>query len=451
MDLILKNVRCLLPHPENRLQVIEEETNIAVKDGWIAQVGSPVHIPAKKTMSFKNLYVLPGLIDTQVHFREPGMEHKEDLSSGSRAALKGGVTAFFDMPNTNPPTVTESAWKDKMRRAENRSFCDFAFYLGADGKSRPEDSMALRAGFPGVKIFMGRSTGNLLLDDESRLKEVVARAQGAVAVHSEDEARLKERKPLAFRRPRHPRNHPVWRDVETALISTQRIVNIARKAGKSVHILHISSAEEMDFLKNHRRFVTAEVTPQHLTLAAPECYDMHNSLAQMNPPIRSARHRDALWKALAEGYVDVLGSDHAPHTLEEKQNLYPDSPAGFPGVQTMLPLMLDHVHCRRLSLKRLVQLLAHNPARIFKIKNQGLIQKGMKAHFTVVDLKARRRIEKSWLASKNRWSPFANRPVTGWPVAVFLYGKLVMREDEILSPPAGKAMEFHPSGFETGA
>ena len=378
-------------------------------------------------------------------FREPGLEHKEDMAHGSLASLKGGITAFFDMPNTLPPTTTKEALEDKIQRASGRSWCDFAFYMGAEKKGNPSlESEGLSAGFCGLKIFMGRSTGGLLIKDEKRLEEVIGSFKGVIAIHSEDEERLNARKYLSEKEPRHPRNHPLWRDEETALISTKKVVRIAEKKKKSIHILHISTEEEMAFLKDHRRFVSTEVTPQHLTLLAPECYERWGTLVQMNPPIRDKRHQEALWKAVESGLVDVLGSDHAPHTFAEKQKFYPDSPAGFPGTQTLLPLMLDHVSKGRLDLKLLVRLLAHNPVRIFKIKNQGFIREGCKAHFTVVDLKANRRIESSWLASKSPWSPFEGKTVTGWPMATFLYGKSVVKEDEVRGGPLGRPVEFLP-------
>ena len=442
-DLILKDGTALLSHPDNSDQVVEESVDIAVKNGVIKKIGSCQGIKAKQVLSQKHLYILPGLIDTQVHFREPGMEHKEDMAHGSLAALKGGISTFFEMPNTIPPTTTNEAFEDKIKRASGRSWCDFAFYMGAAKDNIPFlKSLKPKTGLCGIKVFMGRSTGGLLLNDEKLLEQVIGDANVRVAVHSEDEERLKSRKHFAEQTPPHPKNHPLWRDEETALISTKKAVAVAERLKKPVHILHISTEEEMVFLKHHREFVSTEVTPQHLSLSAPECYEKWGTLVQMNPPIRSERHRQALWKALREGTVDMIGSDHAPHTLEEKKKPYPLSPAGFPGTQTLLPLMLNHINKGRLNLKLLVKLLAHNPAKIFQLKNQGFIKEGLKAHFTVVDLKATRKIETNWLASKCGWSPFAEQTVTGWPVAVFLYGKPAMTENEVKGVPSGKPIEF---------
>ena len=451
-DLILKDGISLLPHPDNPDRVVEESVDIAVKNGLIYKIGSCQGIKAEKILSQKHLHILPGLIDTQVHFREPGMEHKENIAQGSLAALKGGMSAFFEMPNTIPPTTTNEAFADKIRRADGRSWCDFAFYMGAAKNNIPFlKDLKPKTGLCGIKVFMGRSTGGLLLDDEKLLEEVISGARVRVAVHSEDEERLKSRRHLANTPPPHPKNHPFWRDEKTALISTKKAVAVAEKLKKPIHILHISTEEEMVFLKSHRKFVSTEVTPQHLSLSAPECYEKWGSLVQMNPPIREKRHQQALWKALREGLVDMIGSDHAPHTWEEKQKPYPLSPSGFPGTQTLLPLMLNHINKGRLDLKLLVKLLAHNPSKQFQLKNQGVIKEGLKAHFTVVDLKATRKIETHWLESKCGWSPFVGQTVTGWPIAVFLYGKPLMTEGEVKGAPPGQPIEFlsHSHGADS--
>ena len=445
-DLILKNACCLLPDPNNSLQVLEEFVDIGVKDGKIYQIGSLYKAVSKKEISLKGLYLLPGLIDTQVHFREPGLEHKEDLFHGSLAAIKGGITGFFEMPNTLPPTATPQDIENKIKRAEKNSWCDFAFYLGAikENKNNLSEWEGIE-GCPGVKLFLGHSTGNLVLEDDESLKVALTDRKRITAIHSEDEGRLKERAFLAHKKPAHPRNHPLWRDAETCLKSTRRIVELAKKSQANIHVLHVTTQQEIEFLSQHKDIASVEVTPQHLSLSAPDCYEQYGSLVQMNPPIREKSHQEALWKGLQSGVVDIIGSDHAPHTLEEKEKTYPDSPSGMPGVQTLLPLMLNHVNQGRLNLKKLVQLLAHNPASRFKLKNQGQIKKGYKAHFTVIDLKAKRKIEKKWLASKCGWSPFENWEVQGWPLFTFLNGKKVMAEDEVIGSPSGQKIEFETS------
>jgi len=442
-DIIIKDGHVLASHPQNPFQIIEEITDIGISNGYITKIGSLYKAEAKYTFKAKNLYILPGLIDTQVHFREPGMEHKEDIASGSRAALLGGITAFFEMPNTRPPTITESDLKDKLQRAEGRSWCDFSFFMGASPQNiQTLYQSANHKNSCGVKIFMGSSTGSLLLHETEHLDHALKTLNRKIAVHSEDEERLKERKKIVTENPGDVHLHAVWRDTECALLSTKKIVEIAKKYNKKVHILHVTTKEEINFLAENKNFSTVEVTPQHLTLKAPECYDELGTLAQMNPPIREEKHQQALWRGINSGVVTMLGSDHAPHTLEEKQKTYPYSPAGMPGTQTMVPIMLNHVNNKKLSLKRLVELLAINPHRYYGIKKQGLLCEGFKANITLIDLKHKRKITKDWLASKCQWSPFENKEITGWPFGVILNGIWAMRENETIGNPNGKAISF---------
>ena len=381
------------------------------------------------------------MIDTQVHFREPGAEHKEDLESGSRAAVMGGVTAVFEMPNTKPATTTAAALADKVGRATGRMYCDFAFYVGATPENADHlASLERLPGCCGVKLFMGSSTGSLLVAGDADIARVLASGRRRVAVHAEDESRLEERK--ALRREGDPASHPVWRDVETALRATRRLLDLARAAGRRVHVLHVTSAEEMALLAAHKDIASVEATPQHLTLAAPGCYQRLGTWAQMNPPIREARHRDALWAAIANGVVDVIGSDHAPHTTEEKAADYPASPSGMPGVQTLLPLLLDHAAQGRLGLERLVDLTSHGAARVFRLCAKGRLAVGFDADYTLVDLKRRWRIEENWLASKCGWSPFTGRELQGKPVGTLVRGRRVMWGDEILGPARGAPIRF---------
>ena len=415
--------------------------DIGVLNGRIAAIGDLPEAAAETVIDCRGLHVLPGVIDTQVHFREPGHEHKEDLATGSRAAVLGGVTAVFEMPNTAPPTTTEDAVREKIARATGRMYCDFAFYVGASAENVMDLPRLERLpGVAGVKVFMGSSTGSLLVDDDETLLRILSVIQRRAAFHSEDEARLKAR--LNVRIPGEPASHPQWRDVQTALTSTKRLLTLARKAGKRIHVLHVSTAEELPLLALARDFATVEVTPQHLTLSAEEAYAELGSFAQMNPPIREGRHRKALWRAVNSGLVDVIGSDHAPHTKDEKARPYPESPSGMPGVQTLLPIMLDHVNAGRLTLLRLVDLVCEGPHRVFQIAGKGRIAEGYDADFTIVDLKAERVIEESWLASKCGWSPFLGRRVRGWPVGTIVRGRRVMWEGEVIGDPEGAPVRF---------
>ena len=418
-----------------------EQTDIAIKDGRFAAIGDLADASADEILEVNGLTVLPGVIDTQVHFREPGIEHKEDLQSGSLAAVMGGVTAVFEMPNTKPPTTSKEAIEDKVARGRDRMHCDFAFYVGGTHENAAELPQLERMdGICGVKVFMGSSTGNLLVPDDDGVGDILKHIKRRAAFHSEDEYRLRERRPLA--ETGKVETHPVWRDAEAAISSTRRLIKLAREANQKIHVLHVTTEEEMQMLAANRDIVSVEVTPQHLTLVAPQAYEEIGTYAQMNPPIREARHRAALWKALEQGIVDVLGSDHAPHTKEEKAETYPHSPAGMPGVQTLLPVMLGHMAEGKLSLEKLVSLTSLNAVKLFNIKEKGEVKIGNHADLTFVDLKRSETISEDWVASRCGWSPFTGRTVTGWPVGTMVRGTRVMWQGELTAPSTGQPVKF---------
>jgi dihydroorotase len=409
--------------------------DIGLRDGKIAAIGDLSRASASERVNCRGLHILPGVIDTQVHFREPGATHKEDLESGSRGAVLGGVTAVFEMPNTNPLTTGVGELADKVSRASGRMHCDFAFWVGGtheNAKDIPE--LERLPGAAGIKVFMGSSTGSLLVADDEGIAAILSHARRRAAFHSEDEYRLEERKPL--RVAGDPSSHPVWRDEITALRSTQRLLRIAREQRALIHVLHVSTQEEIDLLAAHKDIASVEVTPHHLTLSADD-YARLGTLAQMNPPVRDARHRDGLWRGLAQGIVDVLGSDHAPHTLEEKARPYPDSPSGMTGVQTLVPLMLDHVNAGRLTLQRFADLTSAGPARLFGLAGKGRAAVGYDADLTLVDMKRRQTIRNGWIASRCGWTPYDGKEVTGWPVGTYVRGAKVMWEGEVVTPSTG--------------
>ena len=414
--------------------------DIGVSGGRIAGIGDLSAAAAETRVDCRGLHILPGIIDSQVHFREPGLEHKEDLATGGRGAVLGGVTSVFEMPNTNPQTTNAAALADKIARATGRMACDFAFWVGGTHDNIADISELERLpGAAGIKVFMGSSTGSLLVADDKGVLEILKRTRRRAAFHSEDEQRLIARK--GERIAGDPSSHPVWRDETVALTCTQRLVRLAREAHAQVHVLHITTREEIDFLSDAKDVASCEATPHHLTLGA-EDYARLGTKMQMNPPVRGAEHRQGVWRGVAEGVIDVLGSDHAPHTLEEKAKPYPESPSGMTGVQTLAPIMLDHVAAGRLSLQRFVDLTSAGPQRLFGIVGKGRIAVGYDADLTLVDLKRRQTITDSWIASRSQWTPYHGKTVTGWPVGTVIRGRRVMWEGELLIDGGGAPVRF---------
>ncbi|MDB5476080.1 MAG: dihydroorotase [Phenylobacterium sp.] len=415
--------------------------DIGVRGGKIAAIGDLAQASAGETFDATGLTVMPGVIDTQVHFREPGLEWKEDLESGSKAAVLGGVVAVFEMPNTEPTTTDADALADKLVRAKGRMHCDHAFYMGGTHENaRFLGELERLPGCCGVKVFMGASTGSLLVQDDAGIEQVLRHINRRAAFHSEDEYRLVERRPLA--RTGDWTSHPEVRDAQAAIQSTERLVRIARELGKRIHVLHVTTRQEIEYLAAHKDIASVELTPQHLTLEGPEAYERLKGYAQMNPPIREAEHRQALWAGLAAGVADVLGSDHAPHTSEEKARPYPASPSGMPGVQTLLPVMLTHVAEGRLTLERLVDMTSHGANRLFGLADKGRLAKGFDADLTIVDLKARRTFQHEQMASRAGWTPFVGMQAKGWPMATIIRGQVVMRDDEVVAAHRGEPVRF---------
>ena len=419
----------------------EGPRDLGIRAGRFVAIDDLARASAGEVIDCKGLHLLPGVIDTQVHFREPGLTHKEDLESGSRSAVMGGVTGVFEMPNTDPLTVSAEALAEKVKRGHHRMHCDFAFFVGAtvdNTKHLPE--LERLPGCAGIKVFMGSSTGSLLVADDAGLRAVLQKIRRRASFHAEDEPRLNERKNLRVEG--DPRSHSVWRDEIAALKATQRLVTIAHETGARVHVLHISTAQEMEYLGGHKDVASVETTPHHLTLEAPGCYERLGTRAQMNPPVRDGANRNGIWTGLTNGVVDVLGSDHAPHTREEKAKSYPASPSGMTGVQTLVPIMLDHVNAGRLTLLRFVDLTSAGPARLFGIARKGRIAVGYDADVTAVDLKRRETITDKWVASRAGWTPYDGVKVTGWPVGTIIRGRKVMWDGGLATPAQGERVRF---------
>ena len=432
LDLIIKNGECYI---NGNL----EKKDIGISNNKIVEIGD-LKDKSKETFDAKGLTVLPGCIDTQVHFREPGSTDAEDLNSGSKAAVMGGITSVFEMPNTNPPTTNFEEFDKKIKLGKGM-YCNHAFYFGATAENYSTlEKLKDLEGCCGIKLFAGSSTGNLLVDKEKDIEKVFEHASKVVAVHSEDEEILKVRKKLIEKG--NVASHPIWRNEEVAISSTRRIVKIAKRFNKKAHILHVTTKEEVDFLSQNKGLITFEITPQHLTIYSPDCYNKLGTYAQMNPPIRDKSHYDRLWYAVKNNYNDTIGSDHAPHLKVNKDKDYPNSPSGMPGVQTLIPVMLNHVNEGKLSLQQLINLVCENPVRIFGIKNKGFIKENYEADFTIVDMNKKILIKDENIQSKCGWSPFNGVEFKGTPVATIVNGKIKMQNGKIFGEAEGKPLEF---------
>ena len=433
LDLIIKNGSCYI---DNDLK----SQDIGIKDSRIVEIGK-IKVDTKDIFDAKGLTILPGCIDTQVHFREPGSTEAEDLNSGSRAAIAGGITSVFEMPNTNPPTSNKIEFFKKLKLAENRMYCNYAFYFGATPDNQIELSdLENLVGCCGIKLFAGSSTGDLLVQHEKDIEKVFQSSSKIVSVHSEDEEILNMRKKLI--KEGDVKTHTLWRNEECAMSSTRRIVRIAERYKKKAHILHVTTKEEIDFLSQHKGNVSFEITPQHLTMSAPECYEKLGTFAQMNPPIRDKSHQDRLWYGVKNNFSDIIGSDHAPHSKENKEKIYPNSPSGMPGVQTLVPVMLNHVNDGKLTLQQFINFVCENPVKIFGIKNKGFIKKGYDADLTIVDMNKIITIKDENIESKCKWSPFNGMKFKGTPILTIINGQIKMKNGKILGDPEGKPLVF---------
>ncbi len=434
-DLLIRNGTCVLPWGI-------ESTDIGVRDGRIAALGVPGDATAEETIDAAGLHVLPGLIDPHVHLRDPGNKAVETIPTGTKAAVLGGLVAVFDMPNTAPAIVDAERLAWKQGYVEEAAWCDMGLYVGGTRTNIPAlPELELGRGVCAIKIFAGSSTGDLMVEDDESLERVMRSGRRRIAYHSEDEYRLQSRKPL-FKSGDPYASHMEWRDEETAFLGTRRLMALARKTGRPAHILHVSTAQELDYLKDFRDITTCEVLVNHLTQVAPDCYERLKGFGVMNPPIRGMAHQEAAWKAINDGTVDTIGSDHAPHPRDKKLLPWPECPAGLTGVQTLVPIMLNHVNAGRLSLGRMVDLMSAGPARVYGVVGKGRLAAGYDADFTLVDMKHQRRIEESWIVSPCGWTPFAGMEITGWPVATIVRGRAVMRDDSIVGSPRGKLVRF---------
>lgn len=432
-DLLIKQADIVLPEGEIVVG------DVLIQNGKIAEIGTNLNSESARVITAEGLTLLPGVIDPQVHFREPGLEYKEDLFTASCACAKGGVTSFLEMPNTNPLTTTQATLDDKLNRAKQKCLVNYGFFLGATAENLDD----LRNAHPacGIKIFMGSQHGALLLSREEEIEPIFAKGDRLIAVHAEDQARIIKRREQ-FKGISDPAVHSQIQDEEAALNATKLAVKLANKYQRRLHILHLSTGIEAEYLRTHKTpWISTEVTPQHLLLNTND-YGRIATLAQMNPPLRSPENNEILWKALLDGVIDCIATDHAPHTLEEKAKPYPHSPSGMPGVETSLPLMLTEAKKGRCTLAQVVKWMCTNPAKLYKIPNKGEIKVGYDADLTLVDWHNYRLVLRENLATKCGWSPFEGWNLTGWPVYTIVNGNIALDNGQLCTNVRGKALTF---------
>jgi len=414
--------------------------DVRIDNGQIVQIASEI-IPTEtdKVIDATGLTLLPGVIDPQVHFREPGLEYKEDLSTASRACARGGVTSFLEMPNTKPLTTTQAALDDKLQRAAEKCLVNYGFFIGATAANLPDLTTANPT--CGIKIFMGSSHGALLVSQSAEIEPIFATGKRLIAVHAEDQERIIERR-KQFSDKSNPALHSEIQDEQAALNATKLALKLSKKYQRRLHILHLSTGIEAELLRQDKpSWVTAEVTPQHLLLNT-DAYANLGTLAQMNPPLRSPENNAVLWQALLDGVIDFIATDHAPHTLSEKAQGYPNSPSGMPGVETALPLMLTQAMKGKCSVAQVSNWMSAAVAKAYGILNKGAISVGYDADLVLVDLNNYRPVLREELQTKCGWSPFEGWKLTGWPVVTIVGGQVAYEQGVLYSEVRGKALSF---------
>ena len=434
-QLLIRHARTLLPDGQFLIG------DVLLQEGKIIEVASEI-VASDLDLNIidaTGLTLLPGVIDPQVHFREPGLEYKEDLFTATCACAKGGVTSFLEMPNTSPLTTTQRALNNKLHLATQKCLVNYGFFIGATPDNLPD----LLTANPtcGIKIFMGSAHGRLLVSREAELEPIFAEGTRLIAVHAEDQARIIQRR-HKFSGITNPAVHSQIQDEETALNATELALKLSNKYQRRLHILHLSTGIEAEFLRNNKpNWVTAEVTPQHLLLNT-KAYEKIGTLAQMNPPLRSPENNTILWQALFDGVIDFIATDHAPHTLEEKAKGYPNSPSGMPGVETSLPLMLTQAKLGYCSVSQVANWMSTAVAKAYKIPNKGLIEPGYDADLVLVDLKNYTPVQREHLQTKCGWSPFEGWKLTGWPIVTIVGGQVVYERGKLNTNVRGNPLKF---------
>ncbi len=442
---LIKNATVMLPEGPRDVDVL-------IDDARIGDIDPAAQLRVDETIDASGLHLLPGVIDDQVHFREPGLTHKEDLANASRACAKGGVTTYLEMPNTVPAATTCQRLHEKLALAAEKSLVNYGFYIGATSENVDELKSATRT--PGIKIFIGSSTGDLLVDSQEALERIFAETTLPICAHCEDEstiranaARLADTTDVA--------DHSRIRDHEAAKVATRRALDLAHRHGHRFHVLHLSTADEVELVADHRGLITAEVCPHHLLFNVSD-YERLGTLIQMNPSVKTREDNEGLWRALVAGNIQVVATDHAPHTLAEKQQPYPASPSGVPAVENSLALMLHAVHEGRCQLEQVVHWMCEAPARVWDLRNKGRIEVGYDADLVLVDMQRRAVIRNEEQLTKCGWSPWHGVELTGWPVRTWVLGQEVFRDGELNESVRGREAEYdharggYWSGTQTG-
>ncbi len=438
MKTLIKNAQVVLPTGIESVSVLLDGSRIAVVD-------AAPQTTADEVVDATGLHLLPGVIDDQVHFREPGLTHKEDLATASRACAKGGVTTFLEMPNTRPPATTQARLDEKLQLAAKKSLVNYGFYIGATPDNINDLQQATRT--PGIKIFIGSSTGDLLVDDQEALERIFAETTLPITAHCEDETTVRANA-ARLAGTTNVADHSRIRDHTAALVATRRALDLATRHRHRFHLLHVSTGDETELLADHQGLITAEACVPHLFFAEDD-YARLGTLLQANPSVKTKQDQQRLWQALVQGHIQVIATDHAPHTLTEKQQPYPQSPSGMPSIENSLALMLNAVHHGRLTLPRLVEAMCDAPARVWDIVGKGRIREGYDADLVLVDLCRTQQVCNATQWTKAGWSAWHGTELTGWPVRTWVLGHEVYREGGVDASRYGQAATFdhHRGGY----
>ncbi len=427
------------------------EGDVLIENEYIVEIAETISAKSSSTkiINAEGNYLIPGAIDDQVHFREPGLTHKGDLYTESRAAVAGGITSFIEMPNTNPQTTTIELLEEKFALAKEKSIANYSFMFGGTNDNLDEILKVDPKTVAGLKLFLGSSTGNMLVDNESVLEKIFSSTPLLISVHCEDEQTIKEN--LAKYKEQYGDDIPVKfhhliRSEEACYISSSRAIELAKKTGARLHVFHLSTAKEMSLFTNkiplEEKKITAEVCVHHLWFTN-EDYDKKGNLIKWNPAVKTQADKDALWEALLDGRIDVIATDHAPHTLEEKKNPYTSAPSGGPLVQHAVVAMFEAFHQGKISIEKIVEKMAHNPAKLFQIEKRGFIKQGYFADLVIVNAGLPWSVKKENILYKCGWSPFENFTFKSRITHTFVNGELVYNNFKVKDIPAGKRLEFN--------